>query len=230
MKINGVNENKLFIVLQGGSGSGKNTLAKHLERLGIPRVVTCTTRDPKTWEENGVDYYFKTVEEFHKMELLESTSYADNYYGTSREEVEKLLGDYDIICLVLEQEGANNLKLSYPENTVVISLPIDCETIEKNLTKRGDDTKEIDTRVSNALKLHEDEAVEFADFVIVGNDIKEKFKILDAALVTLGVRICTKCNRLRRNVYSYECLPDLDLTYADTIPYLCPDCAKELFK
>ena len=87
----------LLIVISGPSGVGKGTVCAHL-RKKMPQLVysvSVTTRKPRKGEQDGVNYFFKTVEEFKQMiregQLIEWAQYVGNYYGTPREFVEETI-------------------------------------------------------------------------------------------------------------------------------------------
>lgn len=93
-----MNERGILIVVSGFSGAGKGTLMKRLlekyeERYALS--VSATTRQPREGERDGIEYFFKTKEEFEKMiakeELIEYARYVENYYGTPRTYVEQQL-------------------------------------------------------------------------------------------------------------------------------------------
>ena len=93
-----MNERGILIVVSGFSGAGKGTLMKRLlekyeERYALS--VSATTRQPREGERDGIEYFFKTKEEFEKMiakeELIEYARYVENYYGTPRAYVEQML-------------------------------------------------------------------------------------------------------------------------------------------
>lgn len=96
-------------MFQGPSGSGKTTLQK---KLGVPRVITWTTRKPRPTEKNGIDYNFVTLEEFNEMEkrglMLEVTEYNSNFYGTSINSIETI-GD-ECVSVVVDKYGAQKIK------------------------------------------------------------------------------------------------------------------------
>lgn len=176
MKIDNINLKKKIIVIQGGTASGKTTLCKRLQSIGIPKIITCTTRKPKTGEENCKDYYFiPNRDNFLKLDLIEYAEYANNLYGTSKEEIENKLKKHNIVCTVMEKQGAKKLKDAYPENVVIVSLPIAKEVMLENMVKRHDRNSEMDIRLKNAELLKEDIAFEFADYIIEGNDIDKKY-------------------------------------------------------
>ena len=83
--------NKVYAIL-GPAGSGKSALVQELRRRGIPKIVSHTTRLPKTGEINGVDYHFVSNEEFTKVHPFEKVSYGGYLYGLSKEEVMEKIG------------------------------------------------------------------------------------------------------------------------------------------
>ena len=106
----------IVFVISGPSGSGKGTVIGHLKEmyLNLGLAVSATTRDMRPGEREGVEYFFKTREEFERMirdgEVLEHTVYNGNYYGTLRSEAERILGEgLDLHRLVQERRGSEPL-------------------------------------------------------------------------------------------------------------------------
>ena len=98
-----------MIVLTGPSASGKTETAKHLvEKHGLKKVVTCTTRKPRVGEVNDIDYHFLTREDFKRGiengEFLETAEYNGNLYGTKFKD----LGPDKVVCL--EPKGAHSYR------------------------------------------------------------------------------------------------------------------------
>ena len=83
-------ERGVLVIVSGFSGAGKGTVMKALmgKYDNYALSISATTRAPRTGEENGREYFFKTVEEFEKMiaqdELIEYANYVGNYYGTPK--------------------------------------------------------------------------------------------------------------------------------------------------
>ena len=82
----------ILIVLSGFSGAGKGTIMKELMKKYADHYalsISATTRKPRTGETDGVEYFFKSKDEFEKMiaqeELIEYAKYVDNYYGTPKD-------------------------------------------------------------------------------------------------------------------------------------------------
>src|SRR4051794_27352838 len=106
----------LLIVLSGPSGAGKGTVCARLRNFmpELPYSVPATTRKPREGEQEGVNYFFKTGEEFEEMirndELLEWAEYVGNYYGTPRRFVEERLAEGQDVLLEIEVQGAMQVK------------------------------------------------------------------------------------------------------------------------
>lgn len=178
IKIDNMTKNKIVVVLQGGSGSGKTSVIKRLQLKGYCKVTTDTTRKPKDNEVDGIDYNFRALEEFNANVqqglMLETASYAGNLYGTSKLAMENALKDNDIVLIILETQGAKLLKESYPNNVIIISFPISEENMKRNLRARKDMDGDITKRLQNAKDLRESEAPAIADYVISGNNLSSK--------------------------------------------------------
>ena len=101
----------IVIVISGPSGSGKGTVVKELRGIcpSMQVSVSATTRLPREGETNGVEYYFKTREEFEGLiergEVLEYTQYNGNYYGTLKSEAERIISAGDDLILEIEVDG-----------------------------------------------------------------------------------------------------------------------------
>jgi guanylate kinase len=132
----------MLIVISGFSGVGKGTAAKRLvEKYGYSLSVSATTRAPREGEQDGREYYFKTVEEFRNLidynGFIEYAQYVENYYGTPRAYVEKELAQGHHVILEIEVEGAKKIKEQYP-NAILIFISADgAQELKDRLTGRG---------------------------------------------------------------------------------------------
>lgn len=141
------NEKSLFIV-SGPAGVGKDSVVQALRQAheGIERSVTATTRAPRPGEQNGSSYYFFTVPEFEKLRdengVLESNLYCGNYYGTVRFDVEKRLAAGKVVVLVIDVNGAANIKRMCPQATTVFICPPSEEELERRLRGRGTESED----------------------------------------------------------------------------------------
>ena len=123
----------LMVVVSGPSGCGKGAVnAKLLENEDFIFSVSATTRLPREGERDGVNYYSISKEEFLRRiedgEMLEYTTYCDNYYGTPLREAEKVMGNGKNLLLEIEVEGAMNVKKQYPDAVLILLLPPDAAT------------------------------------------------------------------------------------------------------
>lgn len=151
------NSGKHLIVLSGPSGSGKDTLVQHLiERHPEIKVsISATTRAIRPGEKEGVNYYYMTVPEFEQKladgEILEHTCYCGNYYGTPKSEVDARIMTGINVVLVIEVEGATNIRRLYPEAKLIFVQPPSFDELEHRLRCRGTESEEaIQKRMARA--------------------------------------------------------------------------------
>jgi guanylate kinase len=168
----------LLVIVCGPSGVGKGTILSALkERNGNIRYsISATTRSPRQGEEDGVNYFFKTREEFEEMikndELIEWDEYCGNFYGTPRSYVEQTIKQgYDVI-LEITVEGALNIKKKYPDCVSIFLLPPSFAELRRRIVGRGTESDEIITKRLEAAR-KEIEQVDKYDYVVI-NDYVEK--------------------------------------------------------
>ena len=168
----------ILTVISGFSGAGKGTLVHRLlEKYpkNYALSISATTREPRPGEEDGREYFFRSVECFKQMiendELLEYAQYVDNYYGTPKSYVEEqLLAGKDVI-LEIEIQGALKIKEKYPDTLLLFVTPPSFEELKRRLIGRGTETPEvIHNRLCRARE--ECEGIEAYDYLII-NDVLE---------------------------------------------------------
>lgn len=139
----------ILFIISGPAGSGKGTVVKEIinNHTDIALSVSATTRKPRPGEEHGVHYYFITKEEFEgrieRGEILEYTTYCDNYYGTPLKEVKRALNKGQDIILEIEVDGAMQVKKKVRNSVAIMLTPPDGETLERRLRNRGTETEEV---------------------------------------------------------------------------------------
>ena len=122
------NDKYLFVV-SGAAGTGKDSVVKALREAHpeIEKTVSATTRAPRPGEQEGVDYYYRTREQFQQLiendQVVEHNFYNGNYYGTLKAEVEKRLEAKKVVVLVIDVHGAENIRRMFPGATTVFLLP-----------------------------------------------------------------------------------------------------------
>ena len=170
------NEKYLFVV-SGAAGTGKDSVVKALREAHpeIEKTVSATTRSPRPGEQEGVDYYYRTREQFQHLietdQVVEHNFYNGNYYGTLREEVDKRLEAGKLVVLVIDVHGAANIRRMFPGATTIFLLPPSVEELERRLRSRGDTSEEqIKMRLERAS--WEMEQRSWYDYTVVNDDAK----------------------------------------------------------
>ena len=195
---------KLF-VFAAPSGAGKTTLVhavvrKHPE---LRFSISYTTRKPRKNEADGVDYLFVTKSEFMRLrdegEMLEYAEVFDNFYATSRSQVENHLADNRDVILEIDWQGAQQVRESMPECVTIFILPPSVAELERRLRDRRTDAPDvIERRLRDALSdmshWHE------FDYIIINDDLNEAIANLEAVLAGEGEAFSTSNEALREAV------------------------------
>ena len=167
-----------LIIFSAPSGSGKSTIINYLlqQNLNLHFSISATSRAPRGTEQNGVEYYFLTPEEFRNRieagDFLEYEEvYTDKYYGTLKSEVERILNNGDNVIFDVDVVGGCNIKKFYGEQALSVFIqPPSVEELRKRLVGRGTDTAEvIESRIAKAE--FELGFAEKFDVVIVNDDL-----------------------------------------------------------
>ncbi len=143
-----VDGNGLLIVVSGPSGAGKDTICNKVieDSDNIWLSVSMTSRNPRGNEKEGKNYFFVAKEEFEQKikdgKLLEYTNYNGNYYGTPKDKLEDYLNRGIDVILVLDINGAINIKKLVPSALFIFIMPPDMETLKKRLIARKTESKE----------------------------------------------------------------------------------------
>ena len=173
-----MNEGKI-VIFSAPSGSGKTTIVKHLLSKGLKMEfsVSAYSRAPRGTEQNGVDYYFLTAEEFKKRidndDFVEwEEVYAGRYYGTLKSELTRIWSKGNHVLFDVDVKGGINLKKKFGNRALsVFVMPPSVEELRRRLVGRATDApEEIDRRVAKA-----EEEISYAnqfDITIV-NDVLE---------------------------------------------------------
>ena len=157
----------LFIVMSAPSGCGKSTLIDMLlqEYSDIVYSISCTTREIRGDEEDGLDYHFLKKERFEELiaedAFIEHASVHGNYYGTLKAPIEEVLREGNSMILDIDVQGAakvrdyvrslpntDPLKIGYVD---IFIMPPSMEELRARLEGRGTDSREvIEKRLANA--------------------------------------------------------------------------------
>jgi len=178
------NEKGVLFVISGPSGVGKGTLRKELfKRIkGLTYSVSCTTRQPREGEQDGVDYKFINLETFttyvEENKFLEWAKVHGNYYGTLESDVRKLLDEGHDVVLEIDVQGALQVKNKMPEAILIFIMPPSEEELVRRLDRRGTESdRELEERIRNAKR----EILESKryDFIVVNDDLESAVKELE---------------------------------------------------
>lgn len=183
-------EGKL-IIFSAPSGSGKSTIINYLleQGLNLAFSVSATSRDPRGTEQNGVEYYFLSPEEFRQRiandEFLEYEEvYTDKFYGTLKSEVERLTSEGKNVIFDVDVLGGVNIKKYYKERALSVFIqPPSVEELRKRLVGRATDAPEVIEKRIERAEFELSFAPQF-DVVIVNDDLnkaqKETFEVIRA--------------------------------------------------
>lgn len=168
----------ILIVFSGPSGVGKGTVRQEIFKdteLNFKYSVSATSRKPRPGEVDGVDYFFKTKEEFENMiaknELLEHAEFVGNYYGTPVDYVQKCIDAGQDIFLEIEVEGAKQVRDKFPEGLFVFLAPPSLEELRSRLVNRGTEADAvIESRLATAKE--ELDMMHLYDYVVVNKNVE----------------------------------------------------------
>lgn len=168
----------LLVVVSGFSGSGKGTLMKLLMEKydNYSLSISATTRSPRPGERDGVEYFFKTQEEFLQMiredAFVEYARYVDNYYGTPKAYVEKQLAAGKDVILEIEMQGALKVKEKMPQTLLIFVTPPTAEELKRRLVSRGTESEEI-VAARMAQAKEESRFMDCYDYILVNETNQE---------------------------------------------------------
>lgn len=142
----------LLIILSGPSGVGKGTIRRKVmedKSLNLVYSISMTTRKPRSFEKEGVDYFFVSEKEFDENlangNLLEHAEFVGNKYGTPKDYVEKLREEGKNVFLEIEVEGAKQVLTKYQGHDVIsiFLIPPSMKELEERIRHRCSESSEI---------------------------------------------------------------------------------------
>ena len=190
-----MSERGLLIVLSGPSGVGKGTVRKAIferDDNEFEYSVSMTTRPMRKGEVDGVDYYFRTKEEFEAMieagEMLEYAEYVGNYYGTPLTYVNKTLDEGKDVFLEIEVQGAQQVKEKVPDGVFIFLTPPDLAELKARIVGRGTDSPEvIEERMRVARQ--EIEMMALYDYAVVNDQVQNAVDRIKDIIVSEHYRV-----------------------------------------
>ncbi len=198
------NQNGNLIIVSGPSGAGKSALAARVLQT-LPQLkfsISYTTRKPRGEEQNGVEYFFISRNEFQGLvsgdDLLEWAEVHGNYYGTSRKYVDDFLGQGNDVLLDIDVVGASIIRRKREESVGIFILPPSYQVLKDRLRNRSlDDPIVMEQRLKRACK--EIRHYKEYDYLIINQDIRSAASELESIIWS------TRCRQTAR-VQSAECI------------------------
>jgi guanylate kinase len=199
----------MLIVITGPSGCGKSTLVKRMlaELENVEFSVSYTTRRKRGAEIEGKDYYFISEEKFkrmiHEKEFVEWAIVHRNYYGTSKNELERKETDGDLL-LDIDVQGAEQIREKLKEAVFVFILPPLFPELRKRLKERDQDSL---PTIQKRLEVAREEIKHYRefDYVVINDELSKAAEELKSVILSL---------RCRREVREKEIKPIL-LSFAE---------------
>lgn len=176
--------NKKLYVISGSSGVGKGTVLKGFleQNPKFMLSISCTTRNPRPNEVDGVNYFFLSKDEFQNCieedKFLEWAEFAGNFYGTKKKYINQCLSEGKDVILEIDTKGALQVKERMPEAVLIFICPPSFEALENRLRGRHTEDEETIQRRLKEAKIELERAEKF-DYKIVNDDLQTAIKSLE---------------------------------------------------
>ena len=183
-----LNQKNNLIIFTGPSGVGKGTIVKKVFAAlkNIEFSISCTTREIRPGEKDGVNYFFKSKDEFEKMikddALLEWAEFVGNYYGTPKDFVFETLDSGKDVFLEIEVQGALQVMEKYPEALSIFLIPPTIDELEARLRTRGTEKEEVlQKRLAKARE--EMKYIDKFNYVVTNDDLDKAVESVKALIM-----------------------------------------------
>ena len=182
------------IIVSSPSGAGKTTIVDAVLKRdkSVSRVITATTRTPRTGEKNGVDYHFWTIKQFEqaikKGQMLEWAQVHTHYYGIPKKSVDDLMKKGICPILVIDVQGARTVKAQYPNAATVFIVPPSLKELKNRILRRNDNTQDIEIRLETAKK--EMQELDRYDYALLNDELAEAVNKMAGIVAAEQCRVC----------------------------------------
>ncbi len=199
----------LLFVVSAPSATGKTTVIEQLVQLvpGLRMSRSYTSRERRAGETDGVDYNFVSRDTFEAQiaagELLEWADVFGNFYGTSRIETEKRLAEGEDLVLVIDVQGARQVREHRPETIAVFMLPPSFAVLEERLRKRSSDPEPAMARRLITAR-REVTAVDAYDYVVVNDVLERCVGELAAIVMAERAKLARRRGAIRPIIESFQ--------------------------
>ena len=164
----------LLIVISGPSGVGKDAVIILMKERNLPFkfVITMTTRPKRETEQEGVDYFFVTHQQFEEMIarglLIEHARVYNDYKGIPKSQIEEAIASGKDVIMRLDVQGAARIRTLYPEAVLIFLIPSSHEEWLQRLIRRGEPPKDLELRIKTARE--EVTRISEFDYVVVNSE------------------------------------------------------------
>ena len=182
------------IIVSSPSGAGKTTIVDAVLKrdTSVSRVITATTRAPRTGEKNGVDYHFWTIKQFEqaikKGQMLEWAQVHTHYYGIPKKSVDDLMKKGICPILVIDVQGARTVKAQYPNAATVFIVPPSLKELKNRILRRNDNTQDIEIRLETAKK--EMQELDRYEYALLNDELAEAVDKMAGIVAAEQCRVC----------------------------------------
>ncbi|CAN5851866.1 guanylate kinase [soil metagenome] len=188
-------ESRTFpVIFAAPSGAGKTSIAQALRtrRDDVTFSISATTRAPRWYERQGVDYFFRSEAEFRRMidagELLEWAQVHGNFYGTPRRNLEYALERSHFLILDIDVQGSRQIRAAVPDAISIFVLPPSGGELARRLAGRGSEAQAVRMRRLRAAREEIKSVAEF-DYVIVNTDVDSSVAYVESILTSEALRV-----------------------------------------
>lgn len=199
-------ERGLLIVLSGPSGVGKGTVRQAIFESGdndFDYSISMTTRKQRAGERDGIDYFFRTKEDFEALiesgGLLEYAEYVGNYYGTPLEYVEKTLQSGKDVFLEIEVQGALQVREKMPEGIFIFLTPPDLKELKSRIVGRGtDEMAIIEQRMTKAIE--EIDLMRYYDYAVENDKVENAVRKVKQIIESEHLKVSRVIQRYKKMI------------------------------
>lgn len=193
----------LLLVVSGPSGVGKGTVCTKMLKKhdDIFLSVSATTRSPREGELDGVHYYFLSEGDFkEKIEnngFIEWACFCENYYGTPKDAVEQMLDNGKDVILEIDVQGALKVRSEYPEAVFVFVLPPSIEELEKRLSGRGTESREVINKRLQAALWEISNAHKY-NYILLNDEVELAVQRFEAIITAEKARVARNAEIIKK--------------------------------
>lgn len=182
-------------IISAPSGTGKSTLLNKLFDAKLHPMkfsISHTTRHIRPGEVDGVHYYFVDQDKFKQMIedqcFLEWAQVFDNFYGTSRVNIEEFLKQGIDVFLDIDWQGARQIKKQFPSVRTIFILPPSLDSLKERLIHRGQDSMEV---IESRMKKAKNELIHYNeyDYIIINDDLEKAYDQLKSIVLAERLKV-----------------------------------------